>query len=892
MPVIVTFAAALFASMAAWLSFGAIAFHRPSGARIGVLPLDPVPLACALVAGVMAFFLMRRKGRTAALAVAPLALIVVPWLPIPLPPAFLIWTGALTVPIWLATAIALTASAWPAEPASPDERVAAGGRPAAAHVVAAFLAGCVLFGAAAWWASPSLPGGDEPHYLLITQSLLDDHDLDVENNYARGDYHAYFGGALQPDFRIRGRHGELYSIHAPGVPALVLPAFAIAGYHGVVVFLILLSSAAGALAWWLAWRATATRTAAWFGWAVVACAAPFLLESFTVYPDGPGAAAVLTGFWALQRLDGGDRPGTRAWIRHGAALAALPWMHTRFVLLAGVLGVLIVVRLARAGGIASVAAFLTVPVLSAIAWLTASYVMYGTPNPAAPYGGESDSALAFLPNGLGGLLFDQGFGLIATAPALAIAFAGLTRVRRFAAEWGVTAIVYAAAVGAYAMWWAGSSGPARFLIPVILPLAIPAACAWKAWTSRGARAAMLMLLVFSAWLAFVMAAGGGGLLGYHGRNVYGLTAAPWLTWANSLVDLSQALPAFVPMPQGTALGGRVAAARVGFAASVPWFVCLILAVIAAVRVGRRRATAWSTVVAATTGAFAVAVMIATSTVWWMHDARPLTTTTAQLDLLRHLADGRTLAVDVSRAHRIRNFSELNMRIVIPVAPDASSPATLVSIPALPAGDYGITFHGSLRAPASVYAGRDDEAFALEHGILADRLDFELPVAVRALMIRAPSSAGVSAVEVTPSAPGIYARSKDPVYTRVARHAVAYGQVGVFFLDDRTSPEEDGFWIWGAREGLVMFRPMGRLAVTLRNGPVVNEVTIHALDTDQRLTLQPGEERPVSLPTVFTGGAYAASIRTSAGFRPSDVDPKSHDQRFLGVYVVMPEHASR
>jgi hypothetical protein len=904
MPVIVTFAASLFASIAAWLSFGAIGFRRPSGARIGVLPLEPVPLACALAAGVVAFVLMRRRGRSAAFAVAPLALVVVPWLPIPLPPAFLIWTGALTVPIWLAAAIALMLAPSESEsPAPANERLAArapaaadAGRPsgpAYATVVGAFVAGCVVFGGAAWCASPSVPGGDEPHYLVITQSLLHDHDLNVENNYAQGDYREYYGGPLTPDFRIRGRHGELYSIHAPGVPALVLPAFAIGGYHGVVVFLVLLSSAACALAWWLAWRATNSVTAAWFGWAVVACGAPFLLESFTVYPDGPGAAAVLTAFWALQRLDGGERPGARVWILHGAALAALPWMHTRFVLLAGVLGVLIVVRLARSHPLASVAAFLTVPILSAAAWLAAAYAMYGTANPAAAYGGESDTALAFLPNGLGGLLFDQGFGLIATAPALAIAFAGLTRVRRFAVEWGVTAIVYGAAVGAYAMWWAGSSGPSRFLIPTILPLAIPAACAWNAWTSRGARAVMLLLLVFSAWLAFVMAAGGGGMLGYHGRNVYSLTAAPWLAWANSVVDLSQALPAFVPLPQGTALGGRVTAARAGFAAIVPWGVCLALAVIAAVRLGRSRDTAWSAIVAATTGAFAIAVMIAASIVWRMHDARPLTTTTAQFDLLRRLADGRTLALDLSRAQRIRNFSELNMRIVIPVEPDPSSPATLASIPALPAGNYGVTYHGSLRAPASAYAGQDDEPFALQHGVSVDRLDFDLPVPVRALTIRAPSSAGVGAIEMKPYAPGIYGvRMKDPVFRRLARHAATYGHVGVFFLDDRTSPEEDGFWIWGARDGLVMFRPNGTLGVTLRNGPVVNEVTVRALEGEQRLTLQPGEERPVSLPTVYMGGAYPVSIRTSTGFRPSDVDPKSHDRRFLGVYVVMPEHASR
>ena len=36
------------------------------------------------------------------------------------------------------------------------------------------------------------PGGDEPHYLVITQSLLQDHDLDIENNHARKDYAAYY----------------------------------------------------------------------------------------------------------------------------------------------------------------------------------------------------------------------------------------------------------------------------------------------------------------------------------------------------------------------------------------------------------------------------------------------------------------------------------------------------------------------------------------------------------------------------------------------------------------------------------------------------------------------------------------------------------------------------
>src|SRR5205814_4400524 len=101
---------------------------------------------------------------------------------------------------------------------------------------------CAIFVAAAWAVSPSVPSGDEPHYLIITQSLLKDHDLRIENNHRNGDYRAYYAGELsKPDYRRRGRNGEIYSIHAPGLPALVAPACAIGGYPGVVMFLILIA---------------------------------------------------------------------------------------------------------------------------------------------------------------------------------------------------------------------------------------------------------------------------------------------------------------------------------------------------------------------------------------------------------------------------------------------------------------------------------------------------------------------------------------------------------------------------------------------------------------------------------------------------------------------------
>src|SRR5690606_846192 len=101
-----------------------------------------------------------------------------------------------------------------------------------------------------------LPAGDEPHYMIITQSLLADHDLRIENNHARGDYAPYFSGELRPDYLRRGLDGEIYSIHAPGVSALVAPAFAVAGYPGAVLALALLAALAMGGLWIVAWQLT------------------------------------------------------------------------------------------------------------------------------------------------------------------------------------------------------------------------------------------------------------------------------------------------------------------------------------------------------------------------------------------------------------------------------------------------------------------------------------------------------------------------------------------------------------------------------------------------------------------------------------------------------------
>jgi hypothetical protein len=403
-----------------------------------------------------------------------------------------------------------------------------------------------VYAVGAYQVFPRLPTGDEPHYLVITQSLLRDHDLKIENNHRRGDYREYYSGDLRPDYLRRGADGEIYSVHAPGLAVLVAPAFALFGYPGVVACLALLSAWATALAWTAAWRVTSDIAASWFGWAAVALTAPFFFQSFVVYPDALGGALVMVGILALVSDDTMSAKGLMA---TGVALAILPWLHTRYVVAAVMLAVMILARQLRARAtvprvprVQRVLALLSVPAVSAACWFGFFYAIYGTPDPRAPYGGDTQSALANLPRGAVGLLFDQQFGLLPAAPVFLCALAGVaTMIRRsprLAVELLMLVAPYGLLVGAYQMWWGGNSSPARFLVPVLLPLAIPASVWFHAHRGHTARLLGLGALTVSLLITVTVASVDRGALLYNSRD----GASRLLLWLSPLVNITTGLP--------------------------------------------------------------------------------------------------------------------------------------------------------------------------------------------------------------------------------------------------------------------------------------------------------------------------------------------------------------
>ena len=878
--------AVVIVAAAAWLSQGTVAFTAAGAGRVALLPWSAWALLLVLLAGAGALLAVRRAASAAPLLLlAPLFLF---WGPPSMPAVFQLWGGAMGLLLWLAAGLAFTASArgraLPGWAGRPYRLSAAGPRTAAG------LLACLIFSIAAWQVAPSVPGGDEPHYLVITQSLLKDGDLRIENNHRAGDYRAYFAGALLPDYLRRGRDGQIYSIHAPGISALVAPAFALGGYRGVVVFLILVASAGSALAWHLAWTATQRTDAAWFGWAAVTLSATAIFHSFTVYPDLPGAVLALTGVWALARAQQEAASGDtrlRPWLLHGAALALLPWMHTRFALLAGSLGALVLLRLASTPQPAAKAvAFLSVPAVSALAWVGYFIAIYGTPDPSAPYGARPESgAVAFIPGGLAGLFFDQRFGLLAYAPVLAFAGGGFIVMlrqpayRRLAIELLFVVVPYLLIVTRFAMWWGGHSAPARFFMPVLLIMSVPSAIAWTAIRSRATRATAWAALAFTAFASGVLVFVGGGRLAYNTRDAY----AAWLEWLNPAIDLGRALPAF--------WRGRE---HEIFRDSAIWLAVLACGWVV-LRAAERARPLRSRVAFATAAAalYAVAAMSAATMVWGLSGSERGFVTPAQLQLLRRLgAEPRVVVFDPGSLRRIDAEAVPPLLRIEPARSTAPGGAgrddrPLFVLPAMPAGRYRLQPGGAGAGWLMVGIGRDQ--FALRTEPIASPpapIVIDFPIAVRGIIVRGDEDARKSISRLLVQALSIVPPRKRLVEDAALR-AVRYDRATVYFLDDTSFPEPDAFWVGGARDTRVVVQPdqpRATAALMLRNAPVENRVVLVSGEWREELRLAAGEQRRVEVPVDSRRGATVLAISSASGFRPSEVEPGSRDERFLGVWV--------
>ena len=871
---------AALSGVSAWVSLGTQAVTNDASlTSIAALPPLWILLLLTLIPAAVAW--MARLSLAGMWPLALSGLLLLPYLPMAVPAAFLMWQGPGEALVWcLVVAGLIWASPvpWPRMSrlaADPRQAPWLAGATMAVVAVAGFIA-----------VRGIVPNGDEPHYLVVTQSLLLDGDLQIENNHARGDYLAYFSGRLRPDFLQRGQNGEIYSIHSPGISAVVLPAFAVAGYAGAVATVIAMVALGAAVTWHVAWLLSASVGGAWLGWAAVFLTTPFFFHEFAIYPDAPAALLVMLPIWLLVSLERGqDVPQSRVWAA-GAALAALPWFHSRFALIAASLGLILLARLAPGpAAMRRLVALFTVPALAAAAWFGYFWVIWGTVSPSAPYGEQTNSAFANVGRGAIGLLIDQQFGLVATAPIYALAAAGLVvmarRHRRFVVELLLVLVPYLLTASSYAMWWGGNSAPARFLVALMPIAALPIAWWWSRHCRRLSWRQLTWLGLLVSMAAVVPRAWvDGGRLLYNSRSGFDLA----LEWASRTVDLPLAFPSVHRSAAAGAAGDGLVWLAVG----------VLMAVVAhgLRRLPRLGAGATWTVI---TCVAAVLAMVGGTAVWGMHGVEPVTVDRSALGALAAYSPRQATVVQLSpfRPLAAEEFvGQLEFGTTDRQLPAANDPVRLRAA-LVPAGEYRVLTDGG-RAPlgeVSVVVGRNDppiERWRMDGHPAGDTgVVLHLPVAVASVTLRGQGTdrATLPNLRLRP----VTVRPPANPEGRRAVRATRYGPARVFFFDEQAYLEPTGFWTRAGGTATVVVdldeaaRADGA-RLFLRAGAVATTISAAAGGWTQAWTLRAGQDALAVLPPQLAGSAIALTLRSGPGFRPFAVDAANDDVRSLAVWV--------
>jgi hypothetical protein len=381
----------------------------------------------------------------------------------------------------------------------------------------------------------SVIDGDEPFYLLVTESIVKDHDLDLSNQY-RDIAHTDTG---RPDLvpqggDPKGPHGEQYSRHEPFLPLLMAPWYMLFGLPGAIATIALFGVLlVRSLVRWLEDEGISDATIRAL-MPLIIFGPPLIFYAVRIWPEVPAA------FCFVEALRGVRQRRAQRWI---PALLALVMLKLRFVLI-GVMLVPFVVRERKRALIAL--SILALPML--VIWIASgsatSVHSWRELMPVAP--------VPYL-HGLFGLILDGAAGIAFQAPFYLLGIFALARWRSMPEGFrlgAIASVLYLVTLLPRAEWHGGWSPPLRYIVVFIPLLALGAAALYE--QSQAAR----------AWLAPIA-------IWTIGLTVHGI-AEPWRLfhiasgenavgeWLSSMYqsDFSRLFPSFI-RPNFAAIAGAV-----------------------------------------------------------------------------------------------------------------------------------------------------------------------------------------------------------------------------------------------------------------------------------------------------------------------------------------------
>ncbi|MBM9501002.1 hypothetical protein JWG44_12140 [Leptospira sp. 201903071] len=155
-----------------------------------------------------------------------------------------------------------------------------------------------------WEKKKKLPiTGDEPHYLIIAESILRDADVDLKNNYEDDAITKKILGPTDVENHTIPKNGKLYSVHPIGTSWLVLFGYAFSGIGGARILLAILTGLLPFIFFNIGRMFHRSRSeSAWLS-LIYSIGLPFPMVAGQIFPDLPSGILFIFIFSSLLYLE-------------------------------------------------------------------------------------------------------------------------------------------------------------------------------------------------------------------------------------------------------------------------------------------------------------------------------------------------------------------------------------------------------------------------------------------------------------------------------------------------------------------------------------------------------------------------------------------------------------
>ncbi len=282
--------------------------------------------------------------------------------------------------------------------------------------------------------------GDEPDFLIMTQSIIEDGDFELKNNYTDKAYYKLKPELINSDWKVTPHitihNGKTRSFHMPGVSFLMVPFYSLYKVLGEPIhpalffrYSIAFYNAFFALSLFILFKIYFNNKNIFPFWIIIITSFPLLFHSITIFPELPAALMAINVFiFGFTKY--------KNFFISGIFLAMLPWFHVKYYPLVLVFIIALGIQLYKDWTISksfkNLTHFLIFPGISLILLLIYCKVIYGSVNPTQIFPKQNYFGDPILKLKVFFAYFiDQRDGLFSYAPYLFLLFLGLRNKIKF-----------------------------------------------------------------------------------------------------------------------------------------------------------------------------------------------------------------------------------------------------------------------------------------------------------------------------------------------------------------------------------------------------------------------------------------------------------------------------